>query len=88
MEVLPESFQSRDTTRFLSALELLLRYKSSCKSLGFALDWIEQNRSKEGTWDLGSKAKDSIYLPLSDSWRSAETRISDCTYWVKRIIKG
>ena len=53
----------------------------------FVLRWVEQNRDDNGQWNLGTKAKDGIYFPLSDSWRKEETRKADCTYRIENIIK-
>lgn len=45
------------------------------------------NKDENNQWDLGSKANDSINLPLSDSWRKAEDRKIDCTKRINSLIK-
>ena len=35
---------------------------------------------------MGAGVKDGIYFPLSDSWRTAESREKDCTYRIEKII--
>ncbi len=82
----PEVFASRETVRYLSALELLLGYGQAAGKLGFAARWIEENRGPEGLWDLGPKAGDGVRLPLSDSWRKKGARQADCTPWVGGIL--
>ncbi len=82
----PEEFASRETVRWLSAVELLLGYKSGAGKLGFAARWIEENRGSDGSWDLGPKAGDRVRLPLSDSWRKKGARQADCTEWVGGIL--
>lgn len=83
---LPGEFASRETVSYLGAAELLLGYGLAAGKLGFVADWLEGNRSPEGLWDLGPKARDGIHLPLSDSWRGKGARQADCTEWVSGIL--
>lgn len=83
---LPEVFESIETSRYLAAIEILSGYKLAKEKLGFVVDWLEKNRDENGQWDLGAKAKDNVYLPLSDSWRKAEYRKADCTERIERLI--
>ena len=77
---MPPVFKSLQACRYLGALELLAAYegKACRESLAFAVAWLDENR-EGGQWDLGSKARDGVYFPLSDNWRKAETRRADCT---------
>jgi len=84
--VLPEVFASKQTTRWLAAIDLLAEHPTAKAQLGFAADWLLQNRNPDGTWDLSPAAKDDITLPLSDSWRKAEARIADCTAYIERVL--
>lgn len=84
---LPDIFESRDTSWYLAAVEILSGYQCAKEKLGFVIDWLERNRDSNGGWDLGTKAKDNIYLPLSDSWRSKTHRKADCTYRVSSILE-
>lgn len=88
LNTLPALFQSKETTRFLASIELIARYKSSGPLLGHVQSWIEKNSIGPDMWDLGPASKDSIHLPLSDSWRSKENRILDSTCWINRILTG
>lgn len=36
---------------------------------------------------MGTTVKDGIKFPLSDSWRSKDLRIKDCTYRISKLIK-
>ncbi len=83
---LPEVFKSRQTIRFLASVRMLAEYKSYKKYSQPVLQWLEDNKSPDGNWAFDTKAKDNIYLPLSDSWRKAETRIADSTAFVKYCI--
>lgn len=76
----PPVFASLQACRYLGALELLAVYdgKACREGLGFAVAWLDENRV-DGQWDLGGKARDGVYFPLSDDWRKAQTRRADCT---------
>jgi hypothetical protein len=76
-------------SQYLYAIELLCRYKNpNCLAmLTFVKDWLIRNRGTDGMWDMGKKAKDMVYFPLSDDWRTDEKRKADCTYMVSRILK-
>ena len=84
----PELFPSKHTSRYLAALELLARYPTAPERLAFAIDWLEQNRAPDGTWDMGPSVKDGVYFPLSDNWRRAETRKKDCTERIKKLLSA
>lgn len=85
----PEAFKSKQASRYIGAIELLSEYKSPrCKAkLSFVAEWLNRSREPDGTWDLSSAAKDGAYFPLSDSWRSEETRKKDCTYRISKLIR-
>ena len=83
---LPKEFQSVETSRYLEAIDILAGYKSAKEKLSFVVEWLEDNKDENGQWDLGAKAKDNLYFPLSDSWRSAECRKADCTAKIAAII--
>lgn len=86
VSVPPKEFASRETVRYLSAMELLLGYRLGPGKLRFAADWLRENRDAGGLWDLGPKAADRVHLPLADSWRRKGSRQADCTYWVGSIL--
>ena len=83
---LPADFRSRNASSYLGAIELLAEYKHSGAHLGFAADWLLNNRKENGMWDMGSAAKDNLYFPLSDDWRSEKTREFDCTKRVNELV--
>lgn len=87
LKELPEVFESLETSRYLAAIEILAGYGSAKEKLGFVAEWLEKNRDEKGQWDLGAKAKDNVYLPLSDSWRNAEVRKADCTERIERLLE-
>lgn len=83
---LPKDFQSIEASRYLEAVDILFGYKLAKEKLGFVVKWLEESRDENGQWDLGAIAKDNLYFPLSDSWRSTEYRKADCTEKIKSII--
>lgn len=87
INILPKDFQSIAASRYLAAIEILAGYDSAKEKLGFVVDWLESNRDENGQWDFGAKAKDNVYFPLSDSWRSAEIRKADCTKRVRAVLQ-
>ncbi|MCH5352451.1 MAG: hypothetical protein J1E06_03190 [Acutalibacter sp.] len=87
LKELPKEFQSRRANRYLSALELMSGYTSAPTKLKFAAQWLENQRSPDGTFDLGTVARDMVNLPLSDN-RGREGRVTDCTYRVERLLRA
>lgn len=90
LSIPPQTFQSKQASRYLGAMELLSEYKTpTCKEkLRFVTAWLNQNREADGSWDMGSMVKDGVYFPLSDSWRSGEARKQDCTYRITNLIRN
>lgn len=84
---LPKEFASKQTSRYLSALELLAGYKAAGEQLSFAVRWLEENKGEDGYWDLGQAAKDGVNFPLSDSWRRPSNRKRDCTIRITALLK-
>ena len=83
----PKEFQSRHANRYLSALELMAGYTSAPEKLHFAAQWLEDQRSPDGTFDLGPAARDMVNLPLTDQ-RGREGRVVECTYRVERLLRA
>ena len=82
----PPPFCSRQASQYLGVLELLARYSTAPDALGFAADWLLQNQQPDGGWDMGAKAQDGVYFPLSDSWRTPALRQHDCTQRIQRLL--
>ena len=82
---LPEVFQSLETSRYLAAVDILSGFELARGKLNFVVEWLEKNMDETGGWDLGAKAKDNVYFPLSDSWRKVETRKTDYTEKISAI---
>ncbi|MBP3611007.1 MAG: hypothetical protein J6J42_11815 [Lachnospiraceae bacterium] len=83
---LPKEFQSVEASRYIEAIDILSGYRLAKEKLNFVVEWLEDNKDGNGQWDLGTKAKDNLYFPLSDSWRSAECRKADCTAKITAIL--
>ncbi|MCH5349068.1 MAG: hypothetical protein J1E40_07080 [Oscillospiraceae bacterium] len=87
ISVPPKIFESRESSRYLAAVELLTGYKQSGHKLNFVIDWLNDNRNENGKWDMGKSVNDKMYFPLSDDWRKKETREADCTERITGLIK-
>ena len=83
----PPVFQSREASRYLSAIELLARYEHARPQLRFVVDWLEGCRNERGCWDMGKTVNDKLCFPLSDDWRKPETREADCTIRLSRLMQ-
>jgi len=86
LAVPPQEFQSKNASRYLGAIELLVRYKHARHKLSFVADWLNANRNENGKWDMGKTVNDKLYFPLSDDWRKSETREADCTERIEKIL--
>jgi hypothetical protein len=89
VKILPEKFQSRKTSDYIRMIELLSSYKNKkCKDqLFFVKKWLESNKINGCKWDMGKEAKDGMNFPLSDTWRTEENRIKDCTYRINKLLE-
>lgn len=87
LSALPGFRDGGQTVKFIRSTMLLSEYCNQGGQLAFVADWLRSNRHNE-EWDLGSKAKDGILFPLSDSWKDMQTRISDCTHVLKKLLSA
>lgn len=83
---LPLDFMSRETSRFIYAHTLLSRYACYKDKCSYVVEWLMENRDEDGFWDLGSKVKDGVFFPLSDSWRKRLNRKIDSTVFIQRYV--
>jgi len=81
----PPAFSGRDASRYLGAIEVLAGYRHARGQLAFLEKWLEESRGADG-WDMGKSAKDGVYFPLSDDWRTADRRVSDCTRRISALL--
>ncbi len=82
----PQEFQTKNASRYLGAIELLIRYKHARHKLSFVSDWLNANRNENGKWDMGKAVNDKLYFPLSDDWRKSEIREADCTERIEKML--
>ena len=83
---LPSVFATRETSWYIAMLEILSEYSSAPRKLTFATQWLKRYQDENDQWDLGNKANDGVYFPLSDSWRKNEVRRYDCTLRIERLL--
>jgi hypothetical protein len=83
----PKNFQSKTASAYIRAIKILSKYDNpECKmQLKFVVKWLDQNKKSGDEWDMGQESKDGINFPLSDSWRTEEDRIRDCTYRINKL---
>ena len=82
----PAAFASKETSHWLGALEILAEYPCARELLSFGAVHLYLNIDPEGQWDLGTKANDKVYFPLSDAWRTEAARKADCTERIRRFL--
>ncbi len=87
LSTLPCSFESREASRWLGAIELLSKYDSAKDKLHFVADWLIDNKKINGKWDMGKTVNDKVYFPLSDDWRKQKTREADCTERIDALLR-
>ena len=87
LSTLPCSFESREASRYLGAIELLSKYDSAKDKLRFVADWLIENKNINGKWDMGKTVNDKVYFPLSDDWRKQQTRETDCTERIDALLR-
>ena len=85
IRILPQEFQSKNASRYLGAVELLVRYSRASYKLRFVADWLNENRGENGKWYMGRTVNDKLYFPLSDNWRKKEALKEDCTERIEKI---
>lgn len=88
ISVLPKTFESKEASRYIAAIELPSEYKYAKYKLNYVIDWLNDNRNENGKWDMGKVTNDKIYFPLSDDWRKQGTRENDCTERIASLIKN
>ena len=80
------TFASKETSYWLAGLEILAEYSCAREALSFAAAHLYLNIGTDGQWDLGAKANDKVYFPLSDSWRTEAARRADCTEHIRCFL--
>lgn len=83
---IPDINKSKNYTRYLMALDLLLDYPSASELLENNIRSIITCRNCNGEWDLGPQSNDKILFPLSNNWRSKRNRVIDNSIFLLRIL--
>ena len=86
LNIEPTDFCSKQANKYINAYDLLSRYPSAGDKLPCFINWVYDNISDDGFWDMGQIAKDNVQYPLSNSWRKALNRKIDCTIRIQRIM--
>lgn len=80
---LPTCFTAGMLDRLFTSLEILSYFPSWRRHAGNIIEWLWEQRNKEGLWDFGPRASMSIYFLLSESWRKKRHRQHD---WSTRVL--
>ena len=72
---------------WLDGLELISRFMNGRQVVSRALDWINAQKNSGGFWDLGPRARTSIYFPLSEDWRIPGKRVIDGSVRILLLLK-
>jgi len=83
---LPDRFEGKQTLKYLASIRHLKGFKGLGEKLSHVRDWLLQNQTIEGRWDLGPTGKDKIYMPLQASWRKRDNRIEDSSQLVEEVL--
>lgn len=83
---LPLSFPSKESMRYINAIDILSWFPSAMSYLDHARDWLWDQLIGNGLWDFGSFGRDGLELPLSKSWRDPICRQIDSTVRVLTIL--
>lgn len=86
ISTLPEEFASKQTSRYLTAIELLSSYTYANEKLLFVGNWLMSYLEEDGFWDMDTSVKDEIVYPLSNSWRNTFNRKIDCTVRIMSLL--
>ena len=87
LQLPPEDFRSREASRYLGAIELILVcFPKQKAKLRFVRDWLCKNQREDGSWDMGNIVKDNVYFPLSDNWRRKGAREADITERMQKLL--
>ena len=81
----PENFESRESNRYLEAIELIADYEYR-EFPEFLMTWLEENKTTDDLWDMSKIVKDNMVFPLSNSWRKETNRKIDTTVRILKLI--
>lgn len=79
----PQHRKASRLDRWLTSLELLSRFPGWRSLAGEAIQWLWDERTSEGFWELGPRSSSSLALPLSENWRRKTARQFD---WTTRVL--
>ena len=86
LEIPPSNFCSKAASRYIYAHEILRNYACAKSKLQYFGEWVTNNISQDGFWDMGQLVKDNMQFPLSNSWREPFNRKVDCTVRILRVL--
>jgi len=75
---------TKNSYHWLRNLSIIARFSVWDEYKDSYYDWVWQQRTLDGLWDLGNKPRG--FLQLSDSWRQRKNRIIDSSVYVLRFL--
>jgi len=71
---------------WLHAQEILSRFEAWKGFAADILNWLWSQRNETGLWNMGKGTYHSAFIPLSESWRRAGSRMVDCSVRVLSLL--
>ncbi len=73
---------------WLNGIELVCRFPTGRDLCAPLLNWLWQERSEEDFWDFGAVARRDLAFPLSENWKNALDRKTDCSIAVLSLMRN
>ena len=80
-EKLPEEFVGSKTRRWFHSFNFINQFRGGARYLSHVVEWLLDNRNKDGIWDYGPQIKDpwGYFGNFSINRKYAHNRVVDCT---------
>lgn len=89
LDKLPETFVTNKTRRWFHTIKYINQFRNTKEYLQDTMEWLLNNRNKDGLWDYGTQIKDpwGYFGYFSTNRNNKYNRIVDCTMEVLNIFK-
>ena len=86
---LPDSFVFNKTRRWMHSFNYINNFKGSSYYLSKSVEWLLENRNKDGLWDWGTQVKDpwGYFGYFSTNRNLGHNRIVDCSMEILSFLK-
>ncbi len=76
-------FTPSQMERWFTSIEIMSHFSAWRTWASEIQMWLDADHNRPDAWDFGPRASHSAFLPLSESWKSTSTRITD---WRTRTL--